>query len=97
VIPVILPTTATAAKTQFNSQQYDQVMFAVSGTLGAGETITPFVGTSGGWQPLHDALGVAVVFDETHLQHTLPGGVLYAFDKTASAAGAGIDANPRMY
>lgn len=92
---IIAATTAAISnKTpRYHAQHGGEVSFTATG-LGAGETITPFVGGGATWTQVRDEAGAAVVISDTKPQLTLPAGCLYAFDKTSTAGAVSLEASP---
>lgn len=91
--PVIAPTQDAISDKSMRimANGNGNVILSASGLAGA-ETMTPYIGGSNGWTAIYDAAGDQIKLTATKPQLTLPCGAIYAIDKDATAADAGLDA-----
>lgn len=92
-IQLLAPQTDAATKVQFNTFGMVSCVIAASG-LALAERVDLFRNVNGTWVAVVNASGAAVelapVGTGNGPAYELPGGAIYAFDKDATAAAAGV-------
>ena len=97
--PLIPVSTAAASNQVYDAHDADKVLFALTGTYAGAEAVTFFIQNSANSRtPVYNAAGTQVTLNSTLQSVMLEGGFLYGFDKTATAAAAGLDVSvkPRI-